>query len=463
MSRPPILRILPTTPEHMSSSPSSDPAAIAVEPRPRVLVADDSRVMRIAIKKILGSEFDLVQAENGTQAWEQLCRDPTVQALVTDIEMPGLDGYELICRLRAADDARLRDMPVITITGADDETTKQRAFACGATDFITKPLDAIQLLARVQAYVRYDQTARKLTEQSANLAEQSIADLLTGLPSRRYLLQRGEQDLAFARRQGRDLTLIRIDIDGFKQHYRVLGDEGSDRLLGWVAKILIHNARSEDTVARVAGAEFAFHANNIGIAEAGVICERVQSAVAREPFVDGDHTVPVTLSMGLASLMQDGADSLEALLRLAHQRVVQARIDGGNRLCGCIPNQSPPVVEEVTLGVPDVEPAVALEPCEVQANDHTVTEPAVVPDLLAAPPGLLPTLEMSELDSTVVQDIESLEIAVEMPSPPAAELVSIDRALSLLAKGHEQLLLPYLEGIMRQVQPLLDLYRRTRQ
>jgi diguanylate cyclase (GGDEF)-like protein len=418
------------------------------------MVADDSRVMRLAVKKILGTGFDLVQAENGTQAWEQLGQDPTIQALVTDIEMPGLDGYELICHIRAADDARLRELPVIAITGAEDETTKQRAFACGATDFITKPLDAIQLLARVQAYVRYDQTTRELTEQS-------IADVLTGLPSRRYLLQRGEQDLAYARRQGSDMALIRIDIDNFKQHYRALGDDGSDRLLGWVAEMLIQNARTEDTVARISGAEFALHANGIGMAEAVVICERVQSALARKPFVNGGNTVPVTLSIGMASLKQDNADSVEAMMRLANQRVVQARIEGGNRMCGSIPNQSAPVVEEVTLGAPEAEPVMELQALETPTIDPAA-EYAVeleVPGALSDP---LPTVDTPDTTGANVGDIGQLEIPVETPLPSAAELISVDRALTLLGKGREQLLLPYLEHLMVRLQPLLDLYHRHR-
>jgi PleD family two-component response regulator len=141
----------------MNATPSlaSDASAISSEPRPRILIADDSRVIRLAIKKILGTQYDIVQVENGAHAWDRVVQDRGIQALVTDIEMPQMDGYELICRIRAADDARIRDLPVITITGTDDEYVRHRAFACGATDFITKPLDSIQLLARVRAYVQY--------------------------------------------------------------------------------------------------------------------------------------------------------------------------------------------------------------------------------------------------------------------------------------------------------------------
>src|SRR5256885_6967375 len=109
--------------------------------KPHVLVADDSRVIRKAVTKILGNDFELVEADDGEAAWQQIERDQRIEVLMTDIEMPKLDGYGLICRVRAADESRLRDLPIIVITGAEDETTRERAYACGATDFITKPID----------------------------------------------------------------------------------------------------------------------------------------------------------------------------------------------------------------------------------------------------------------------------------------------------------------------------------
>src|SRR5437868_1307240 len=183
----------PTAPQALSPSASAPvPAA-----RPRVLVVDDSRVIRLAIKKILEADFAVETADSGNAAWDLLSRGEVYKMLVTDIEMPGMDGYELICRIRGSDGAVFKDMPILTITGAEDEQTKERAFACGATDFITKPIDPIQLKVRAQAYVRLEQSARDLAEKAGQLEDQAIADPITGLRSRRYFLQRGEQDLAY--------------------------------------------------------------------------------------------------------------------------------------------------------------------------------------------------------------------------------------------------------------------------
>ncbi|MFQ5546632.1 MAG: PleD family two-component system response regulator, partial [Acidiferrobacterales bacterium] len=137
--------------------------------KPRMLVVDDSRVMRKAIDKLVGNEFRVTEAEDGETGWEKLLNDDQIQVVIADVLMPKLDGYALICRIRAADAARIRDVPVIVITGAEDDETRERAFACGANDFITKPIDGAQLLACARAQARLDQTARKLAQTAERL------------------------------------------------------------------------------------------------------------------------------------------------------------------------------------------------------------------------------------------------------------------------------------------------------
>jgi two-component system cell cycle response regulator len=439
----------------MNATPSlaSDASAISSEPRPRILIADDSRVIRLAIKKILGTQYDIVQVENGAHAWDRVVQDRGIQALVTDIEMPQMDGYELICRIRAADDARIRDLPVITITGTDDEYVRHRAFACGATDFITKPLDSIQLLARVRAYVQYEEATRELTERALSLEEQAVTDPLTGLRSRRYLMQRGEQDVAYSLRHGRDLTMIRIDIDGFKQIYRTHGDEMSDRLLAWLAKLLFRNARTEDTVARVSGAEFAILATATNLDDAAALCDRVREAVASQPFSYGDVSIPVTMSMGLACLITDRRDNIESLLKLANQRLSRARSEGGDRICASVIGDAAAAVEEVTLAPP---------------GSGAQSEPAATEVLAPLPElGDLAALDaVSDEEPTQAVEVADTPVSVaiepDAPADDANDLISVDRALALLAVGKGHLLGPYLEALVRRVDPLLEFYHSRR-
>ncbi len=330
-----------------------------VADKPRVMVVDDSRVIRKAIAKILGGEFALTEAEDGESCWQKLLDDETVQVVVADVEMPRLDGYALICRIRASDEPRIRDVPVIVITGAHDEETRQRAFACGATDFITKPIDGIQLLARARAHAKLDQTTRKLGETEAALEDQTAIDPLTQLNSRRYFMQRGAQDLAYAKRHQDDLSIIRADIDNFRSLYKKYGDQVCDKILIWLAKILVATSRTEDTPARIGGGEFAIITPSAGRMEAAVLCERLRTAVAETPFKHDKESIPLTISLGLATLGRDPGDTIEDLLALADKRLTLAKAAGGNRL-GISYEEEAPEPEEAVIEEPDIGTALKM-------------------------------------------------------------------------------------------------------
>lgn len=395
----------------------------------RVLVVDDSLVIRSAIRKMLKTDFDVIIAEDGDAGWKQLLDDNRIKLLITDIEMPGLDGYGLICRTRAADEARLRDLPIIAITGAEDEDTKARAYACGATDFITKPLDRLQLQARVQAYVQFNEKKSALTEQNEALQEELVDDPLTHLRSRRYFLQRGEQDLSFALRHQQPLSLIRLDIDGFKKLYQEYGDDAADHVLVWLANILSTTARTEDTVARVGGAEFAVLAPNTDRAAALIFCERLRKAIGAEPLAFQDKALTVTASMGLVTLGVDHRNSVEELLALAERRLQHAKSDGGNRASVSVFGEAIPEPEVVTLSAPDdagplgavPDPAPRAAAIAQKVADYRQQEPTAT-------------------------------------SPLLFDLISIDRALQILARGDGAALAPYLPSLIMQMLPLLELY-----
>lgn len=359
--------------------------AAAEGARPHLLIADDSRVIRKAVAKILGGDFELLEAEDGEAAWAQLAADERIEVMVTDIDMPRLDGYGLLCRLRAAEVPRLRDLPVIVITGAEDELTRERAYACGATDFITKPLDSMQLLARARVHARLDQTTRKLSEIEQALEEHSTTDPLTGLHSRRFLLERGTQDLAHARRRGEELSVLRMDIDNFRVLYDTHGPEPCQRLLAWLGKLILANCRAEDTAARLRGAQFALLAPATGRVDAAVLAERLRAAVAERPFVDGGMSIPVTISLGLATLGREPGETMEELLALADRNLTLAKAEGGNRLSYGYVEEIPPP-EEAVMAEPDLDTAL-----QMIANNESGKLLPYLPNLIAR---VLPLLEL---------------------------------------------------------------------
>lgn len=118
--------------------------------RPWVLIVDDSRVVRRTIMNALGESHNVLEAGDGAAGWRMLRQNSRVEVVISDIQMPEMDGYNLICKIRAVEDPALREIPIVVITSADDEITRERAYACGANDFILKPFHAGQLLTCVQ-------------------------------------------------------------------------------------------------------------------------------------------------------------------------------------------------------------------------------------------------------------------------------------------------------------------------
>jgi len=124
--------------------------------KPRVLIADDSRIVRTALIRRIGDGFEFREALDGEQAWEMLLLDPSIRVVITDLTMPKLDGYGLLDRIRNSRVRRIREVPVVVISGSDEQDEHARAKAAGATDLITKGIAAPHLLARLQVLSRPD-------------------------------------------------------------------------------------------------------------------------------------------------------------------------------------------------------------------------------------------------------------------------------------------------------------------
>lgn len=300
--------------------------------RARVLVIDDSRVVRVSLRKVLSVEFDIIEAEDGEAGWEALLADPLIQVVLTDAGMPRLDGYDLIARIRAHHETRFQHIPVNMVTAADDEAARQKALELGATDFITKPFDKAQLLARVRAQARMDQTTRDLAETSEALIEHATDDALTGVRSRRYFLRRGEQDLAFASRHQQDLSVFVIGIDAFDALKTQHSTTVIDSILNSIASDLTQAIRTEDTLARSGEAQFAVIAPTLGGNEADMVCNRIRQKIADTPLDMGGTQISLTVSIGLSHRKIDSAERIEDYLTLAETYLTRAQAAGGNRL-----------------------------------------------------------------------------------------------------------------------------------
>jgi diguanylate cyclase (GGDEF)-like protein len=251
-------------------------AAAAAERQTTVLVVDDNPAnLRVLSDHLKQAGYRVLVAQDGAGAIDK-ARRGRPDLIVLDVMMPAMDGFETCRRLKSQ--AAVHDIPVIFATALTDIDSKLRGFAAGGADYVTKPFQQEEVLARVQAHlaVRKLQTqleARNVQLERANAellrvnaelsraTEQEIYKLaffdpLTGLPNRRLLIDRLQQSMAASARSGKHRALYFLDLDNFKELNDSAGHDIGDRLLVEVGRRLRGCVREVDTVCRIGGDEF---------------------------------------------------------------------------------------------------------------------------------------------------------------------------------------------------------------
>lgn len=302
--------------------------AIGTMKKTRVLLVDDSKVMRKAALKMLSDEFDVVTAEDGVDGWRQLEGDTSIQVVFTDLSMPKLDGYGLLRKIRTAEDAGVNAMPVIIVTGAEnDDAAREKALDMGATDFITKPFNSTDLLARARAHAKYQRITRQLQEQST-------VDTLTGLANKAGFMERLKQDIAFAKRHQQPLSLVRMEIDDFKKLFLSHGKDVADTVVMHVARIIRARIRKEDTAARIGLAHFAIALPTGKPDGSKGLADRIRAEITSNPLNLGGKPVRLAASGGV--LTPESHPGLTAVSAMEEcQQVLEAAIKaGGNCVLG---------------------------------------------------------------------------------------------------------------------------------
>jgi len=303
------------------------------QPRPGVLLVEDSRITKTLLSRNLSKHYTLFDANDGQEAWAMLCDTPEIELVITDINMPHLTGHQLLVRIRKSENARIRQLPVIVMTTADDNVDRNLAFLNGASDFINKPIDEMELLARTRVHHKLASTIRELEKSRAQLVELATTDPLTKLNNRRTFFEQAEQHMVMAERYQTDLAMIVLDIDFFKKINDSHGHHGGDAVLVSVATLLTDKIRSVDTVARMGGEEFALLLPGTNRLGAAVMAERIRAAIEQHPFHASGLILRVTASLGIASTDIDLAENPEELLAVADRRLYFAKNNGRNRIC----------------------------------------------------------------------------------------------------------------------------------
>jgi two-component system, cell cycle response regulator len=300
---------------------------------PTILIVEDSATTAALLTKYLGTNYRLLHAQDGAEAWDMLEQRTDVDVVITDINMPRMTGHQLLVKIRKSEEPRFKTLPVVVMTTTDDNTDRNLAFLNGANDFVTKPIDEMELVARVNVHYKLALTIRELEASRRALAEQATTDPLTKLKNRRAFFENGSRQISMARRYGTDLSILIIDLDHFKKINDSYGHQAGDEALVIVAQILAQLTRTEDTVSRIGGEEFAVLLPDTNRLGAAVLAERIRNAVARERFAVDGQTLSVTLSIGVASYAVERVDTVDQLLNIADQRMYLAKKHGRNRIC----------------------------------------------------------------------------------------------------------------------------------
>lgn len=297
-----------------------------------VLIIDDSVTIREQIIITLES-FGLFtryyEAEDGLEGFKKLLSSP-VDIILCDLEMPRIDGFKFLSMLKSR--SELQDVPVIILTGMNDRERKIKGLEHGASDYITKPFDPEELVARVKVHLKIKKLQDELRRTNELLLEISNTDHLTGLFNRRYMMEALEKEKQRCARKGSNLSLIILDIDHFKQVNDLFGHQQGDIALQMVALQLQKELRNYDCAARYGGEEFVAILPDSTIKEALLVAERVRVAVQNTKFNDALSKLKLTVSLGVTTFSPQHCATIDSFIKLADDALYRAKSNGRNRI-----------------------------------------------------------------------------------------------------------------------------------
>jgi diguanylate cyclase (GGDEF)-like protein len=335
--------------EQLAASSSSTPGEVPVAPaepavasederRPsRVVVAEDDFEISTLITLTLKMEgYEVIPARDGAQALAAV-REHRPDLVLLDVMMPHLSGYD-VARALQADPATVA-IPIIFVTARHE--MDDRVVGLGlAVDYICKPFAVPELLARVRAALRMRKLQEELRLSNERLSRLAVTDELTGLANRRGFDSELEDEILRARRFGQPMAVVAFDLDRFKSINDTWGHQRGDVVLQAFARVLQGSSRRVDKTARIGGEEFVALLPATDSGGAAIFAEKVRSHTeALEIPADGDSDkLRVTVSVGVAILSargaceRDNADLARAILKLADERLYEAKATGRNRV-----------------------------------------------------------------------------------------------------------------------------------
>ena len=308
------------------------------EERPIVVLADDDPSIRLMVRHVLESEdFDIVEASDGLEAIKAVEKHHPALILL-DAVMPGIDGFTTCQQIK---DKGHTDIPIMMITGLDDDASVERAYEVGAIDFITKPIKWAVLKHRVRSVV-----AKVIAERKVKLL--AYRDTLTSLPNRLLFADRLEQAVIRSERSRTSMALMLVDIDDFKLVNDSFGHDAGDKLIKAVGDLISKSLRRADTIARLGGDEFAVIIEGIeGADDAISIADNLTTILEHNVRLDDQETY-TSASIGIAIYPDDGKDA-RTMLKNADTAMFRAKENGRHCFQFYKPEMSVSAMERLDL------------------------------------------------------------------------------------------------------------------
>jgi len=344
---------------------------------PRVLIVDESRMVRAMIIKHIRDSYDFREESNGEAAWRVLVLDQSIQLVICSLSLPVLDGDGLLVRVRSSRLPRLAQMPMLMISGDNDEVLA-RAKSHGASDFISRSTGGTELLGRIDSLLKLSEAQNQLKE---NL-EQHVQNPETGLFTRKYVELQAAQAMSHAMRHNSEVSAIVMGFDDVGAIREEHGVDVLNQLQQRFIAMLISKVRKEDSLGHFSGSRLVVISPGTPFPACESFGNRLREAIRVANIAVHGQRLNLSVSVGVSNSPVDGVTSAGALVELAGARLKLAQQSGGNRVIAC---KVQPMSE---APVPRLEDAIAL----IRAGN----ESEVMPHLNVLGSQVLPLLNLLE-------------------------------------------------------------------
>jgi diguanylate cyclase (GGDEF)-like protein len=304
----------------------------------RVVIVDDDPAIRRLVRLLLKrSGYESVEFGMGEEAREQLGNIEWDLAIL-DRRLPDMDGVDLCQQLKANPD--LRNRYVIMLTGEDDQEDKIQGLDLGADDYITKPFQYPELMARMRAAKRIVDLQKELLETNRRLELLSITDGLTKLYNHRHLQDELARAFEESVRYERPLSFVIVDLDFFKKINDTYGHAIGDEVLKAISAIFQESIRTTDLAARYGGEEFALMLPETVLEDAVNFAEKIRGIVESTPVATHSGPISATVSIGVATVPHTRIHSAKELIVAADKALYRAKKNGRNQVQAADPGRS---------------------------------------------------------------------------------------------------------------------------